>query len=215
MAGLPKSFDVLSPVIANYDFVDIASGTGYINFYAGNTVDKRLLSNFMYYSDYLEIDTASGNSGGAWVKVFDHDYDIILNRPLDLNGVAIVNIPMVLQRMGNTATARVYATLTLRKWDGVSETDISTNNSKEYNVTLNPAGTNDVFMTATDLDIPLTHFKKDETLRLTIELYAKTTGTTQVYFVGYAHDPMNRTSNWGDGSVPSRMMMQLPVRLNL
>ena len=44
MAGVPTNFQTLSNVLPTYNFVDIIAGTGFVNFYAGNTVDLKLLS---------------------------------------------------------------------------------------------------------------------------------------------------------------------------
>jgi hypothetical protein len=213
MAGVPANFQALSNVIANYDYVDIASGTGFITLYAGTTVDLKLLSNNSYYSNTI-YETATGNAAAATL-VLDHDFDILLNRPLDLRGTGIVNIPVAVFDQGINSHAHVYATVILRKWDGVTETDIVTNVGTDYEI-ISAAGTWHFYMSAIDLVIPLTHFKQGETLRLTVNLYAYTTGASDGYSVRYAHDPQSRSSDWDTtGAVPSKLVLQCPVRLNL
>lgn len=210
MAGKPKNFQVISNVLANYNFVDIASGTGYINFYAGKTVDLNLLSNNTFYSDSYVF---SGNSGtsSAWAKVLDYDYDVLLNRPLDLQGLSIVNVPIMVTASGALNSNNAYVIIKLRKWDGATETDICNNQSSTTT-----AVASDVYkMTATDLTVPITHYKKGEYLRLTIELWGMTTDNN-THAVSFASDPMNRTTGWdGTAVVPSRLLFQCPVRLNL
>lgn len=206
MAGIPQNFQAISNVLANYNFVDIASGTGYIIFYAGNTVDLKLLSNNTYYSDTI---LESGDTGNvAYTTIHDHDFDVLLNRPLDISGLGVVNIPVcIVNGYGTNATIR--ATVTLRKWNG-AETDIISNVSRE--LVVNNATT--YTMLAVDLNAPLTHFKKGETLRLNILIEGKvSTGTSSFK---YAHDPMNRVTGWDStGAVPSKLSFQCPVRLNL
>ena len=193
MAGVPTNFQAISNVLPTYNFVDIASGTGYVNFYAGTTVDKMALSNFTYYSDTIYASTT------------DDDYDVLLNRPMDLKGLGIVNVPVYIDRNGNPSTT-AHVTVKLRKWDGSTETEIVSNDS----TTLLNASTAAYYMQAVDLVIPLTHFKIGETLRLTIQI---------VFDRGimyYGHDPQNRSTGWDTtGAVPSRLTFQCPVRLNL
>lgn len=202
MAGIPQNFQSISPVLSNYNFVDIASGTGYINFYAGNTVDKILLSNFTYYSNVIYYE---GNTVGVNDTVLiDKDFDTVLNRPLDLKGIGIVNVGVY-----TSAACTIYITATLRKWNGVTETDIVTNDSSTY-----LGGSATYKMLSIDLDIPITHFKVGETLRLTIQL--KETASSAGRTVRFANDPLGRTTGWDTtGAVPSRLMFQCPVRLNL
>lgn len=206
MAGVPSNFQSISPVIANYDFVDIASGTGYINFYAGKTVDKNLLSNNVFYSDTVFSTTTYTTDP---TLIYDVDFDVVLNRPLDVRGLGIVNVSIGLTN--NTGTPSVtggYIVATLRKYSG-SESDIVTNTSRA--VSVNTTTLPYYEMLAIDLDIPLTHFKPGDTLRLTIQMYGTGTGGTKT--AGFGHDPANRTSTWS--SVGSILQFQCPVRLNL
>ena len=204
MAGVPTSFQAFSNVLSNYNFVDIASGTGYINFYLGTTVDLKLISNFSYYADTI-LDSGSDTNPGDLLR-FDHDYDTLMNRPLDVSGLGIVNVPVYIQ--GSSQSGYVIAIL--RKWDGVTETDIVTNTSR-----VSTPATPYYDMLSIDLNVPLTHFKKGEYLRLTIQLHTtNSSGTTRGF--GYAHDPKGRTTGWDTtGAVPSILMFQCPVRLNL
>lgn len=200
MAGIPQNFQAISNVLANYNFVDIASGTGYINFYLGNSVDKRIVSNFTFFSEVVS------ESGG------DHDYDILLNRPLDLKGLGVINIPLVVYCAGygaNTITPTVY----IRKWDGVTETEIVSNVGTTLSVSV--GGVTTYKMDCIDLDIPLTHFKIGETLRITVNC-SITGNQAHGEYMNYAHDPKNRSAGWDStGAVPSQLMFQCPVRLNL
>jgi hypothetical protein len=203
MLGVPTNFQAVSNVLPTYNFVDIISGTGYINFYAGNTVDLKLLSNFSYYSDKVSIDCANAVYN-AWTKVLDIDYDVIVNRPLVLKGLAIVDVPISI----TSNSWNSYVIVTLRKYNGV-ETDIVTNTSSADN-----GGANIYIMKSIDLDIPLTIFKIGETLRLTVEgwfISAPGAGTLKI-----GCDPKNRSAGWDTtGAVPSQLMFQCPVRLNL
>ena len=199
MAGMPINFQAFSNVLPTYQFVDIVSGTGYITFYAGNTVDKNCLSNYAFYSNVIAVEEQNNNA--AYTLIIDVDFDVTVNRPMSLAGLGIVNLPL---RCEVASTHFVYATIILRKWDGVTETDIATNDTSEYTT---PA----YLMSCTDLTIPLTHFKKGDTLRLTINIYSK---ETALRTSGYAADPKNRVWD-GVGTIPSQLSFLCPVRLNL
>jgi hypothetical protein len=130
---------------------------------------------------------------------------------LDLNGLAILNVPIFVVAAGVLNSNNAYVIAKIRKWDGATETEICNNQSNT-----STAGASDVYkMTAIDLTVPITHFKKGEYLRLTIELWGMTTDAN-THAVSFASDPMNRTAGWdGTAVVPSRLMFQCPVRLNL
>ena len=212
MTGVPTYFQAISNVLANYNYVDIAAGTGFINFYLGDTVDLKLLSNTTFYSNTIltSINVAHSLTDSL---VIDHDFDVMLNRPLDLKGLGIVNIGLSAYDPGATGGVTAYAIVLLRKWDGVTETEIVSNTSS----VVSTGGVIVYGMTATDLTIPLTHYKPGETLRLTIRIYATTgAGGGATGYVGYGHDPKSRTTGWDtSAAVSSQLVFQCPVRLNL
>lgn len=214
MAGLPKNFDAISNVLANYNFVDIASGTGYINFYSGKTVDLNLLSNYSYYSDTVKTTVTFAAGVHTDTLRIDNDFDVLINRPLDIKGIGIVNIPISPSTAGSN-TVGAYAIATLRKWNGVTETDIVTNTS--ITISAHAGGATTAYgMLAVDLNIPLTHFKIGEYLRLTIAIYSNNDSGAVGGGVAFAHDPKSRTVDWDTtGAVPSQLIFQCPVRLNL
>ena len=223
MAGIPESFKALSNVLPTYNYVDIASGTGYITFYLGKTVDLNLISNSTFYSDTIstpELEVAANIPNGSTnAVILDVDFDTLLNRPLLLAGLGIVNVPFYITsgNAGQSITGIIRAKL--RKWDGVTETEIVSNDSTVLTCT---GVVTKYLMTATDLNIPITMIKKGEYLRLTIQAICTSAGVASNDTVRFAHDPKNRTTG-GDatkewdttGAVPSQLTFQCPVRLNL
>ena len=210
MAGVPKNFEAISNVLANYNYVDLAAGTGIILFYAGKTADLSLLSNNEFYSE--PIFTTSGSfSEVASTKRIDLDFDVQLNRPLVIKGIVVLNVPIRIYVSQDTT--QVIVTARVRKWDGVTETEICTNDSS---ASLRTGAGTSYFMKAIDLTIPLTTFKIGETLRLTIELWSSRSGVAGNADCGVAFDPMNRVTDWDTtGTVPSKLVFQCPVMLNL
>ena len=55
---------------AVYNFEDIVSGTGIILLYAGTTVDKNVLSNFVFYSNKV-AETAVDVTTAGYLQKFD------------------------------------------------------------------------------------------------------------------------------------------------
>lgn len=214
MAGIPTNFQAISNVLPTYNYIDIAAGTGIINFYAGKTVDLNLLSNSTFYSDVVLTTSTVLNAG--YQKVIDLDFDVLLNRPLNLAGSVVLNVPISVYTNTSPNTLSAYIIAKVRKWDGVTETDICENQSSTFSQ-LNPGTSPGTFrMLAIDLTIPLTHFKIGEYLRLTIEGWAKDTAASGNSYLNLGHDPMNRTVTWDTtGAVPSRLTFQVPTRLDL
>ena len=212
MAGIPTNFQSISPVLANYNFVDLVSGTGYIKFYAGSTSDLNLLSNFEFYSNNI-VETSSRN-GSSYALVIEKSYDCLLNRPLDINGLGMVNLPFH-GNSGGSNNGYAYATVSVLKWNGSTETLIATNDSYELAC---PSGAEYYRIFAIDLNIPLTHFKIGEYLRLKIQVYSRE--NTGNMIAEFAHDPMGRMDDGIDAwdtvnNTSSVLLFLCPVRLNL
>lgn len=206
--ALPTVFNRSPASIATYDFMDIAAGTGIINFYAGKETTSYLLSNFTYYAD--TVSTSAVVNYVPYTKVLDVDFDVSINKPITLKGNSIINIPLKLYF--STANVYCYAVVKVRKWDGSTETDLVTSaNSRE--VATAGAGTYYDIL-GVQATIPLTVFKKGETLRLTIEVWGKGGGALAT--VDLAHDPKNRSAGWDTtGAVPSQLAFQCPTRIDL
>lgn len=215
MAGKPRNFQAISNVLPTYNFVDIIAGTGYVNFYAGNTVDIYSLSNFTFYSETVSTATGAMPGPSAATKLLDIDFDVVLNRPLDIKGLGIVNVPIALQNAHVDASGYGYVIVTLRRVTGGVESDIVTNTSSAFYSTAGSVTTYKMF--SLDLNITsVNHYKIGDTLRLTVEFWGEMNhaGGTLYGFLG--NDPLNRSAGWdSSGAVPSRLSFQCPVRLNL
>jgi hypothetical protein len=217
--GLPETYRKSGEVTASYDFVDVASGTGYITFYAGATDAGKVLSNNIFYSNYICIDT--NGSDAAYTKIIDEDFDVLLNKPFTLRGMGIVTASLMVGTGGGTAYGKLL--VRLRKWDGATETEIA---ASGYGFEISTAAAT-VYETSTlQLTIPVTTRKRGEYLRLTIEGWEKNNpggGGGNRTDLSLGTDPMARTvgrNNNGaadtfSSDYPSIIKFQCPVRIDI
>ena len=197
--------------IATFSFSEISSGVGYVEFYLGyvGNGDQRLIlvpqDNSQVFRSFSPTEQASP------VLALDHDYDFEIQDTVTFEGEAYINVPIAAHNTGTTNDISIYIIAKIRKWNGSSETDLS---SGGQSATLNLGATSEEYsITQCNPDISRTTFKKGETLRVTIEVWysapASTAGT-----VKYATNPANRTNSWdSSGAVPSRSTVWLPIIL--
>ena len=202
MALDPKltKFTTASPLIATFDFQDVAEGTGVIVFLGSDTDDNgtvtyQLSRNALYSQNIMTV--GSGTSGVE--KILDVDFDVTFNFPKDVKGKVIANIPLVI---GNDVTVLLggsaYIVVQVRKWDGSTESDIASNTKSETSPAVGSGDTLQLMFNV-EVDTPLTHFAAGETLRITVEGWAAVQNANGLQ-MGLMHDPKNRTPTSADYS---------------
>jgi len=220
---LNKKYQSQSNVIASYDYTDIASGTGITNFYAGEvsisgSSISRILSNVQFYSNSISTEDYTGTDTD-YTEKFDLDFDVLMNKNFVIEGKSNVNIPVRVGITGSSdgASMTAYVIVKLRKWDGVTETEIASNTTKLFYAE-NAVGADEeteIFdISAVYLDIPQTVFKVGEYLRLTCIGYAKRT-QNGTYHLKLGYDPMNRSIDWDAAGSPSSLILQIPQKLDI
>jgi|TARA_R100000501_G_scaffold17080_2_gene31464 hypothetical protein len=199
----------------NYDWVDLASGTGYVLYDGFNAYDTggnnyKLIestkaativgsvgASATAIEGYPLNSVVTGNSGQS----FDQDFDLTeFKFPQTIEGEAFVKIGIGAQAAEINS---LVITARLRKWDGSSETEIANKASDSGTVTANDELTRTLAIT-----VPKTHFKKGEILRLTILI---STGDNDVYEVG--HNPRDTAIGTFAGS-NSRLVVAIPYQIN-
>ena len=213
MGAIPQDFPILSPSsIASYDHTDIADGSGTITYDGLNTEEAGLTATHDYlltsqapYSHNIYTNTAS--VGDA---VLDIDFDLTFNRPQRIRGTMYINATSATAM--SSASGGVIFVAKVRKWDGTTETEIANNTSGHQGV---GAGGKNFFIHCWSVEIPLTHFKKGETLRITLELNSNSSGGGTAAYALF-HDPKNRTESWNAVSVTtSTLKFYVPFVLNV
>ena len=200
MPLIPITFPVSQETaIASYSFTDIAEGTGVVVFFGSDTDDNgtvtySLANNIVYSANILTEGT--GTSGTE--KILDIDFDVTFNMPQRIKGKVIANIPLVYGHESQANTnGKGYGILKVRHvTSGGAESELASNTkSKEYPLVASLDSAQAVLNI--EVDVPLRHFKKGETLRMTVEIWANQQGGNGLH-VGLMHDPKNRTPDSDD-----------------
>lgn len=213
--------------LVNYNFTDIAAGTGVVEFYGGRLGDNvkasyALLNNKFYSSRVL---TDNDCASSAYVKYLDLDFDIEFNLPKTINGNVLVNIPVGAQGLDPT-TLYMFPAVRIRKWDGTTETELG---YASGGILYSPGlGDGDFIYGMGALGIPIinVNFKKGETLRVTAELWALNGLGTPAQQIFIGHDPQGRATSGYEttptgnpqltfGTTPSVFTVQVPFKLNI
>jgi len=214
---LPINFQVPNEgAIVSYNYTDFAEGTGITTFYgfvsttdAGN--DEHLTTDSSMFSTVIESVTSSG-AGNA---VHDADFDLnVFNMPQTLNGTAYVTFTFG----GGSSSSNnnnVYANVTIRHWDGSTETDLVTDQSETIVVNNN----NREKLVTMPLVIPKTNFKKGETLRLNITVTCERAPHAGTRYARLGTDPRNRDGTYitpsTDNTQTTQIKFNCPFDLNL
>ena len=190
---IPKTYrKSRDPILANFDWTDIAAGTGYEDYFlieseVDGGKDHHLTSQHDY-SNSVDISVQTTTS------TLDYDLTPFVN-PRTINGVALISLAVY----GLGGITPVY-TVQLYKWDGSSETLLGT---AEFEPTLTAARM---------LYMPITIVNKKigigETLRCKVILNNPSGSEAR-----YGIDPANRTS--GQLIITTTSKISIPYRLNL
>lgn len=178
-----------------YSYEDIASGTGYVEFFLGEGAGDYMMSNTAFYSDTLYTESTEFGTA-TFTKELDLDFDVLINQTRIMKGKAFVNIPHATNPTG-THYISSYVIVKIRKWDGTTETEIVSGQSKTVGV--NTSSVNQYFMAGIVMDVPETIFKYGDYIRITVEVWGKEDGANG-HTVLMAHDPKGRNIINTDGN---------------
>lgn len=183
------------PAVATYSYVDLASGTGYIVFYPGNSGniagDEYFMSNNLFYSQKTLRDEIS--SGGANALVCAQDFDVLFNLPRIIKGDAIISLPMGVQSPAASQTYQCQPIITLVHVDtGGTPTELAMTSGANWTTAVIDTNVYAYNMANIKVTVPQKHFKKGETLRVHVALLAGGASVGKYFF---GHDPQNRASS--------------------
>lgn len=176
--------------IASFDFFDLATGIGYKRSYCMDVDGDFVLSQNILY----------GNIGFSnFTTSIDIDFDSsVALKPFTIKGDFFINIPMTRVRdgTGGSSLMSYTVTVTIRHWDGSTETDLGTDSATESsNMSANQVKHK---VHAFKININKRLFKVGDLLRISVIGTAESSefGTTTL-----GHDPKSRTfTNFTDSS---------------
>jgi len=214
-------------ISVNFNWIDIVSGSGYITFYgtgvnlaAGETYNlvqssiSAASTNVADLGSFLSKRIGTGKFG-AFQKVGDVDFDLsAATTPIAVEGKLMVCVPyFILPEDHNSNVGITKIIAKLRKWDGATETEIASATSADVSWSRLTHGLEISNNVTLFIEVPLTNYKKGETIRLTIEYWgADTSGYT--FSMENAFNPDNTaTGYFADGE--SRMSASIPFVVKL
>lgn len=217
---LPEVYRKSPTVVANYNYTDIADGTGRISLYGfthkETTTEKFALNTETSYSiSVFSKGTTATAPYTTAEKDIDLDFDLSpFNTPRRLKGKVRINGVFGGGTRASATAGEVYIIAKVRKWDGTTETEIA--NAQSQTLTTTTLQVNWAVFNM-EIDCPtLTNFKTGEILRITIEVWVKSVEGGEPMNGYFLHDPMNRIDaasipDQDEGGVPLTSIFKLNV----
>ena len=175
----------------NYDFVSALTGMG-VQVLHLSTTTQNSGGGRIILSQATESSGISSNSGqptGSFTKLQDYDHDAVVNTNFTLDGIATFNFT-VSALGGGADTVDGYLIIKIRKWDGTTETEVASVQTTERS---SGAGAQTYFREQVEATITKTAYTPGDTLRITVEVWAKDDGSSGSNQFIFYHDPANRT----------------------
>lgn len=190
-------------IVASYNYFDIAEGVGYVVYYGSRGASGAfIISPQQLYSQEIASYLSAESVPTTYTKKFDYDFDLVFNRPQNIKGDLLSTIPIGMSAdvVGDRDFKYYARVIVNRVRDGV-ETEIGSGDSTETTViNISKTGTSSEYNSVTanikSNIANVEHFRKGDTLRLTVEGWYKTTevsATDANLIIG--HDPQNRNFN--------------------
>lgn len=159
--------------IASYSFTDLASGTGYVVYYGAQAPSgSTFLSEQAINSDRVTLDSGAAaavaaNEAAATPKI-NKNFDVTFNIPRTVKGTVFVEIPHGWYDSGNQTTyQKVFCQI--QKYDGTTATTLVALSGAQWLASGQTAAAEQRDTNSSlSGEIPLTNFKKGESLRLNI-----------------------------------------------
>ena len=224
MAIIPNQFRNIigERQITSYDFLDLSKGNAIQLWYGLQGRAKYLLHETIVYSDLIET-TANVTAIVANAKRLDIDFDMLFARPQILGGQIILNMVQGCrcESFGHEAsTCTTYAIAKMRKYSGVTETELCNVQSKSLVVTATGIGSHGDIIHCMECTLPKTKFKAGDIFRMTIEIWSATVGVGGgiiTWKVGFGHDPENRDSPSGiiDAGENTQLITFVPIKIDI
>jgi len=182
--------------LVSFDHIDVATGYGYVTFYALNTIEDATINYHLSsntFKGYLALSPKIGTTETTFTKIETIDFDSnIFDKPILIKGDVIIQSGFESEEGSDTGDG--YRIMKLKKWDGTSETNIGQAQSETHDITGQDLGLSANMIQLSEA----VEINAGDRIRLTIEVWAKTdsgAGSSGVSMrVGI--DPANATEQY-------------------
>ncbi len=215
MAQIPTTFPTVPPALVSYDYVDFSNGTGYDIYYGAKGSNGSLMTTTQanVYSEEITTQHTGEFATSYGAAKLDVDFDINFNLPKDIKGDILLNVPVGIMGLeAGASTFDWYVRGYAYHFNG-GEIQIATATSEAFQVVSALGnGVIDTYEKVVLLKMNVAsvkHFKKGDTLRITIQTFMRRGGVTGTGIIGIGHDPLNRNDfTWKqeDGTVISQII---------
>lgn len=218
--GVPRVYrQAQEQTIATFDFVDIVSRTGNVTFYgaaqSGALVGQGItaaegrtfMSPIAVYSDAVFSRRLVSPASLAFIEAASFTFTSTFNVPANLKGDLLVNLG---ERVESSAGSdSMYTECVVSK----NTTNLVTASGAIHTA---PSASNLNSASLIKAVVPLTNFKKDDTLNILLRFYHKSTNPgTGTHTISVGHDPQGRDPSTLFGDSTSKLIFTIPFRPDL
>ena len=179
--------------IQTFSFTDLATGQGYVRYFAATGTDENILTTNVVLSNEIQTVVSFASLSSTPALAIDLDFDIEFKVPQTIEGKAIVNVTIGTESESGGTSTNTFIIAKIRKVSGGVETDLAENQSDTLQASDAAIETKVMLI---EIEVPKTAFKIGDILRLTIEQWHfGLAGGTSNGDTGFAHDPKARVSD--------------------
>jgi len=198
---------------------------GYVSYYLADGTDGNLITKSILKANdgFTDLNSTTDFDSTTYTKAGDLDFDVKFNTQKVLKGLVLCSFTHILNVNTNAKSGNGYVIVKIRKYSGTTETEIANNQSD----ILSDSGTGvwtdpEIATELLEIDCPETLFKAGDSLRVTIEMWAKISQVSAVdarYTIG--HEPSNsdlsgQTSEQSfASSTQTKFQIDIPFKLFL
>ena len=195
--------------LANYNYIDIASGEGIVTFQGFASTDSAGTTYHLSANPIKSKGASTSHVKNSSSETFTYTFDAsAFNLPRTLKGTAAVSFQFGVHGASvGDAVSRI--TITIQHWDGTTATDIGTKISETITQSAAAWMANDAILL---IDLTEKHFAAGETLRIKVEHYCSSSGVSNKDFY-FSHDPLNAASS-ASATAQSQFKINFPFKLD-
>ena len=137
--ALPEPFSTASPILTNYNWQDVAGGTGYITFYCGSAYNE---TDGTTYN--LSTHQTLSHTQGAWAykdyRAGENgvqrtiNYDVKMNKNMAISGNVLIDHHYILHEDNDNGSSTGYFIFSLINYDGTTEKVLGTADTEHFSL---------------------------------------------------------------------------------